>query len=97
MSSNDEVFRKTQDAVEQRTEKSLCAIWEAMPWGLNIALPGGEEAVLHKFVEPRMKDGVWEFGFDVRDTLGEWHIEFFASKTGWGAKPIGPMIGKEEN
>lgn len=88
-----EIFRRTENVVELRTEAALKAIWEAMPWKMEIALPGGEEATLEKFVAPRksVESGVWEFGFDVRETTGCWHIEFFASKTGWGAAPIEPV------
>ena len=89
--ANAERFRKTQSIIELRTEAALRAIWDAMPWGMTIPLPGGEDATLNKFVEPRQKDGVWEFGFDVRDTLGNWHLEFFATKTGWGSAPIEKM------
>jgi hypothetical protein len=89
--NNADIFRRTAQAIALRDEAVLKAIWEAMPWGLKIDLPGGEDAVLKKFVEPRQKDGAWEFGFDVRDTTGAWHLEFFVKKTGWGGVPIGRM------
>lgn len=87
-----DIFKRTQAAVDLRTEIALKALWEAMPWGMKITLPGGEEATLEKFVEPqRGEDGVWKFGFDVQDTAAGWHLEFFVTKTGWGGSPIGPI------
>lgn len=94
---NAEIFKCTQEAINLRTEAALKAIFAAMPWGMTINLPGGEDATLERFVEPREKDGVWEFGFDVRDTTGNWHIEFFAAKTGWGGAPIERMDPIDDN
>ena len=85
------IFRRTENVVDLRAEIVMKAIWEAMPWGLKITLPDGEEAELMKFVEPRQNDGVWELGFDVRDIEGSWHLEFFTRKTGWGGTPLGTM------
>lgn len=88
---NKAMFLKTQDAIKRRTEAAINAVFAAMPWGLKIDLPGGEDATLEKFYAPKQKDGVWMFGFDVCDTTGAWHLEFCAEQSGWGGAPCGKM------
>ena len=94
---NARIFRKTGEIIDMRTKASLEAIWNAMPWGMKVELPGGEDATLEKFVAPRFNDGAWEFGFDVRDTTGNWHIEFFVTKTGWGGTSVEKMERKTDD
>jgi hypothetical protein len=97
---DEENFWATGDAISRRTLKSMQEVFARMPWDQVFDLPGGEQAVIKQFIEPRINGGVAEFGFDVRDTLDTWHLEFFVRQTGWGGPPIGevkiPQSGSTE-
>jgi hypothetical protein len=89
---NADRFRATGDAVNRRAIAAMKAVFDRMPWGQVIELPGGEQASIEKFYEPKVdEEGCLRFGFDVRDTLGGWHLEFKVTKSGWGGIPIGEM------
>jgi len=94
---NAEAFRKTGHAIKHRAKLSLEEVFKRMPWDQVFDLSGGEQAEIKKFVEPRVKNGHLEFGFDVRDTLGAWHIEFFVTQTGWGGKPVNTIEIKRDD
>jgi len=93
---HERIFKRTESVVDLRTKAAMEAVWNAMPWGLTITLPGGEEATLKQFVAPRQDKEGWGFGFDVAETEGNWHLEFFVRKTGWGGKPVEPMENPDE-
>lgn len=76
-----------RDALDQTYAMSLEALQDAyhrMPWGAEITLSNGDVAKLKKFIEPRIRDGEVEAGFDVTEVSGKWHLEFMIRQTGGG-------------
>ena len=88
---NADRFRQTGRAIKSRALAALEEVFKRMPWDQVIEMPGGEQAVIKKFIEPRIKDGSTEFLFDVRDTHDDWHLEILVTISGWGGKPIGEI------
>jgi hypothetical protein len=71
-------------------------VFARMPYDQGFTLSNGRVGRFKKFVEPRQKDGRWEFGFDiVFDEGSPDHLEFFVQHTGGGglvAVPTTPII-----
>lgn len=67
-------------------------LWAITPWGQEIALSNGRRGRLKRFVEPRERDGRWEYGFDVifEDGASPDHLEFFVKHTGGGGLVLAP-------
>lgn len=60
-------------------------LWAMLPLGQEIVLSNGRIGRLKAFVQPRERDGRWEFGFDVVFDKGSPdHLEFFLKHTGGG-------------
>lgn len=72
-------------------------LWHMLPLGQEITLSNGRVGKLKPFVEPRERDGRWEFGFDVVFEKGSPdHLEFFLKHTGGGGmicEAITPITG----
>jgi hypothetical protein len=70
-------------------------VFARMPFGQEFTLSNGRKGRIKKFVEPRQRDGRWEFGFDVVfDEGSPDHLEFFVKHTGGGgmvAVPTTPI------
>lgn len=84
-----ELLENTQARVERPVMEAIQEVFHRMPWGQTFRLLNGGEAVISKFVEPRLnhESGKPEFGFDVKAVDGSWHLEFFVRNTGWGGAP----------
>lgn len=73
-------------SVERLTEEAIKEVFHRFPWDAEFTLTNGAKCTIRKFVEPRIFDGRWEFGFDVRikGVPGPDHIEFYVKQTGGG-------------
>ena len=73
----------------------LQEIFHRMPFGQEVTLSNGRVGRIKKFIEPRMRDDQWEFGFDIVFDVGSPdHLEFFVKHTGGGGmvgEPITPI------
>lgn len=71
-------------------------IWARLPFGTEFTLSNGRKGRFKKFVEPRIRDGMWECGFDiVFDEGSPDHLEFFVKHTGGGGMcsvPTTPIV-----
>lgn len=67
-------------------------LWAIGPWGQEVKLSNGRVGRFKRFVEPRERDGRWEYGFDVifEDGASPDHLEFFMIHTGGGGMVMAP-------
>jgi len=79
----------------------IVEVFSRMPFAQEFILSNGRKGRIRKFVEPRQRDGRWEFGFDVVfDEGSPDHLEFFVKHTGGGgmvAVPTTPVVPMAAN
>ncbi len=81
----------TSIAMEAMTE-----LFHRLPWGMEIYTSNGRKYIFKKFTEPRLNsDGKEQFGFDLKEENGNSHIEFTATRTGWGVAVEQPISDEE--
>lgn len=73
--------------IDRAAEESIREMFARFPFGQQVELFTGKPATFKVFYEPKMKDGIWSFGVDLKFNDGSGHIEYTIQQTGWGGKP----------
>jgi hypothetical protein len=73
--------------MDRAAEEAIREIFARFPFGQKVTLFTGKPGTLKVYHEPKLENGRWCFGVDIKYDDGSGHLEYTVTQTGSGGIP----------